>query len=173
MTVAASLGGVALGGVIGAFSGWGLELSRRRHAEARRWDSDRLRLYASYLTTAETVERIADDWIRQEKFKSPSPETRDEFHAWEEQVYKLAVLIQEIDLLATPSVRRAVRSLWEALVAFGNFSHYHGWGDSDTIGELKSAVDRHIGAKAEFKDAVRQELGLPGFLEPTPRLDLN
>jgi hypothetical protein len=104
------------GGVAGGFF---LERLRQRHLDATRWHPARRRLYVAFLEACEKWQVAVMDTLfssigmirdgREPSDSEDGPATRHE----------LDRLVEEIDLVATPSVRAAIQRTFEGLTDFG------------------------------------------------------
>jgi hypothetical protein len=149
ITVAASLGGVGLGALISGITAWNLDKARYEREQAARWNDERRRLYVEYLREAEAFEKASRALAKQ----SDSAHLRIE---WGRHANALEALTDEIELIATGPVRRALGILTSKRYTLSLTELDEGTSSN----ELSKWADELIEALVDFKLAVRKELGV-------------
>ncbi|MET8146634.1 hypothetical protein ABZU32_40550 [Sphaerisporangium sp. NPDC005288] len=185
LTGAFAIGG-GLGGVL--LTGW---LTRRNEArrlasdDARRWLSDRRRIYASFLVLAESMLREVDrigvflsydgsESVSEEEEEWIQEDLNDYLQKWDDD---LQPVLLEVQLMATPEVADladrvsgALLDVTGAIETRGHFvDYYPGWFQTqDLLGVLRNAMRVELGLPEALTSA-RKESDWPWLSSRPPR----
>ena len=103
------------GGILGGGSAWLAERSRWKREQNKRWDADRRRTYAAFLTAAVIFSDAIHDWSKTTVEQPGSQETRDRQIAVEVAHRELMAPLFEMRLLSGLDLIRAAEALKEGL----------------------------------------------------------
>lgn len=157
VTLAAALGGTALGGAIG----WASEVVRGRGELARRFDADRRHAYARFLGAAVVYANAIDAHARARTGEAGPEATAARRRELERARRELMDPLYEVRLLARPRLEAAANALKDGI---DDYRRAHD--ERTALAEVLAGIDRWLPEWESLRDAVldaaKAELAIRG-----------